>query len=321
MPELPEVELTRRNLERWLEARRVVRAEAENVRTFRGSSPRMFETLQGKVQKVGRRGKYFWLDFESGPSVLMHLGMTGKFVRRPAGVAEPYSRARLVLDDGNVLHFRDPRMFGRIEPLASGRAEELQVVRELGRDPLADGLDAAQLEEALAGSKQELKVALMDQARLTGLGNIHAAEALFRAGLHPARKPASLSADDWKRLARAIDETIRYALESEQSEELQYVEEPGAENPFLIYGRAGEPCRQCGTTVRSATQGGRTTHFCPQCQPLGGTAAPKPPRASPARESRAGRKSSSSPGLATSAKKVRAQPEKRRAPSKKRRAQ
>ena len=114
------------------------------------------------------------------------------------------------------------------------------------------------------------KVALMDQSRIAGLGNIHAAEALYRAGLHPARKPTSLTRPEWHKLARGIQQTIAYALSNEAGEELEYIEEPGAINPFLIYGRAGERCTRCQARIRSFIQQGRTTHYCPQCQPRKG---------------------------------------------------
>jgi formamidopyrimidine-DNA glycosylase len=267
MPELPEVEIARRNLTRWLQGREVERAEPEKTRIFRGGHPERFAALRGRLEEARRRGKYLMLQFSDGTGLLAHLGMTGKFVRRPSGVAEPYSRARLVLDDGTAIHFRDPRMFGRMEAVDAARLPELPVVKALGLDPLTDGLTWKTLRDAVGGSRQPLKVALMDQGRIAGLGNIHAAEALYRAKLHPARRPASLGDDDWKRLAKAIQQGIRFALEEQDSEEIEYVEEPGTENPFLIYGRAGEKCRRCGTTVRSFTQGGRTTHFCPTCQP------------------------------------------------------
>jgi formamidopyrimidine-DNA glycosylase len=267
MPELPEVEIARRNLARWLEGREVVRAEPERTRIFRGGHPERFAALRGRLVEARRRGKYLMLRFSDGTGLLAHLGMTGKFVRRPSGAQEPYSRARLVLDDGEVIHFRDPRMFGRMEAVDADRLPELPAVKGLGVDPLADGLTWKALRDAVGSSRQDLKVALMDQGRIAGLGNIHAAEALYRAGLHPARKPGSLGDEDWKRLAAAILKGIDFALREQESEEIEYVEEPGAENPFLIYGRAGEECRKCGTTVRSFTQGGRTTHYCPTCQP------------------------------------------------------
>jgi formamidopyrimidine-DNA glycosylase len=118
-------------------------------------------------------------------------------------------------------------------------------------------------------SRQDLKVALMDQGRVAGLGNIYAAEALFRAGLHPARKPDSLKPEEWQRLTQAILDTFQdaLALAEGQGEEQVYLEEDSSRNPFRVYGRAGEPCSKCRTRVQSFTQGGRTTHFCAKCQP------------------------------------------------------
>ncbi len=266
MPELPEVEITRRNLERWLSGRRVVSADAEKTRTFRGASRGAFQSLRGKLLEASRKGKYLLLSFEN-EGLLAHLGMTGKFVRRRRGIEEPYSRARLYLDNDEVIHFRDPRRFGRLEPVELKQLWQLAPIRQLGRDPLTDGLTASQLEEAVGTSKQAIKVALMDQSRIAGLGNIHASEALFRAGIHPARKPKSLSGKEWRKLAQAIHATIRFAIDREKSEEIEYVEEPGTENPFLIYGRAGERCGRCKGIVQSMVQAGRTTYYCPRCQP------------------------------------------------------
>lgn len=270
VPELPEVELTRRNLVRWLRGREVARAEADPGRIFRGADASAFERLRGPLVNAGRRGKYLMLEFGDGAGVLAHLGMTGKFVRRAQGEPARFSRARLVLDDGMVIHYADPRLFGRIEPHPAQSLRQMPVIAALGVDPLEDGLTWKQLAEAVAPSRQALKVALMDQGRIAGLGNIHAAEALYRAGLHPARAPGSLSDAEWKALARGIDRALKFALEQEEGEELEYVEEPGAENPFLIYGRQGEPCRKCKASIQSFVQGGRTTHFCPKCQPKRG---------------------------------------------------
>jgi formamidopyrimidine-DNA glycosylase len=279
MPELPEVEFARRALLRWMEGRRVVAAEAEPTRVFRGARPSEqlsdFGQLRGRLQGLERRGKYLLFTFEGGRGLLGHLGMTGKFVRRPAGHAEPYSRARFQLDSGDVVHFRDPRLFGRMEPAPAAQLHALPAVKALGLDPLLDGakgpgtpLTGAQLQQALGSSKQDLKVALMDQERIAGLGNIHAAEALFRAGLHPSRKPASLTPAEWTRLARSIQATLDFAFKlNGEGDEMDYLEEPGAKNPFRIYGRAGEACSKCRTRVESFAQGGRTTHFCPHCQP------------------------------------------------------
>src|SRR5262245_13561109 len=261
MPELPEVEIERRNLERWFRKRRIVSAVAEKTRTFRGADRKAFESLRGRLLDASRRGKYLLLSFEGGRGLLAHLGMTGKFVRRSASAPEPYSRARFFLDNRQVIHFRDMRLFGRMEPVAATQLRELPEIRSLGRDPLVDGLTPAQVKEALVGTRQPIKVALMDQSRIAGLGNIHAADALFRAGIHPARKASSLKNGEWSNLCSSILATIRFGLEEQESEEIQYVEEPGTENPFFVYGRAGERCRRCRTVIQSFVQAGRTTYF------------------------------------------------------------
>ena len=265
------MEIARRNLVRWFQGHRVVRAEADATRIFRGAELAHFTRLTGRVEAVERKGKYLLLTLEGGHGLMAHLGMTGKFVRREQGEAVPYSRARFHLEDGHVVHFCDPRLFGRMEPVPARGLWELPAVKALGRDPLTDGLTGPQLQEAVGGSKQDLKVALMDQGRIAGLGNIHAAEALFRAGVHPARSPASLTPEEWKRLAKAIHAAFDFGLMElgeQEGEDIVYLEERGSVNRFRVYGRAKGPCSKCGTTVESFTQGGRTTHFCPVCQPL-----------------------------------------------------
>lgn len=268
MPELPEVEFARRSLEKWFEGRKLVRTEAESgVRTFRDCDLGIFKALKGELIGIERKGKYLMVRFSSKLGFVGHLGMTGKFLKRAPGEEVKWSRARFILDDGEVIHFQDMRMFGRIDAVPAAELEGRPAVAKLGLDPLRDGVSVEQLQSALDGTNQELKIALMDQERIAGLGNIHAAEALFRAKIHPERTPATLSPADWKALVKGIQATIAFALEVEgDGDEIQYVEE-GAPNPFLIYGRAGTPCRKCKTIVESFTQGGRTTHFCPTCQP------------------------------------------------------
>ncbi len=289
MPELPEVEFARRALVRWMKRRTVVAAEADpKARTFRGANPKAFEALRGTLERAERRGKYLMLAFSGGRGLVAHFGMTGKLVKRPKGEAVPFSRARLVLDSGEVIHFRDPRLLGRLEPLPSDSLASAKAVKALGIDPLVDGLTPKTLEGAVRTTKKDLKIALMDQERVAGLGNIHAAEALFRAGLNPTRKPASLTPAEWTRLCQAILDSIAFGLEQAgDADDIEYVEEPGAENPFLVYGREGTPCVRCGTRVRALTQGGRTTHYCPSCQPSRPRAktasAPKRAKAKPKR--------------------------------------
>lgn len=266
MPELPEVEVQRRAWVRWMRGHQVVGAEAEASRAFRGSERKDFLQLRGKLRSSERRGKYMLLHFDSH-SVLSHLGMTGKWVKRRPDDSVRFSRAQVTLDSGAVLHFTDPRRFGRLELAESPELlRALPVIRDLGIDPLVDGLTPETLKEAVGRAKTPLKVALMDQARIAGLGNIHAAEALYRARIDPRSAPSTLKPADWKKLTSGIHAALQFALDHEDGGEIQYVEEPGSPNPFLVYGRGGEKCRRCHQAFTSVIQGGRTTYFCPGCQ-------------------------------------------------------
>ncbi len=270
MPELPEVEFAARQLRRWMVGRRVVRAVAEPSRVLRGRPPReIARALRGRrLEAVRRRGKYLLLELDGGAGALLHLGMTGKLVRREEGEAEDYSRARFELDDHRAVHLRDPRKFGRLTVGPMPQLERLKEVAALGPDADDPALDAEALAGRLARTRRPLKIALMDQRVLAGLGNIHAAEALFRAQLSPKRRSDRLSPAQLGRLAASIRETIGFALASMPKEEadIEYVEEQGAENPFLVYGKAGERCPRCQGPLRSFSQGGRTTFWCPRCQ-------------------------------------------------------
>jgi formamidopyrimidine-DNA glycosylase len=193
--------------------------------------------------------------------------MTGKWIRRRRDEAPPsHVRASLSLEDGHVIDYRDPRLFGR---LVRGPAQELKTrspFAKLGPDPLA-GIDVDRFFETLSRTRRSLKEALMDQRTLAGLGNIQVSEALHRARLHPERLGVSLSREEAERLSRAIADSLRATLQGEDGDEpITYVEE-GGENIFLVYGREGEPCGECGGSIERIVQGGRSTYFCPRCQP------------------------------------------------------
>ena len=275
MPELPEVEIAARNLRRWGLARRVEGAECEQAarRLVRPLSPRTFTArLAGAtLREVRRTGKHLLLTLEAagGPLGLSsHLGMTGKWVRRAGGEEPPsHSRVRLLLDDGATLHYRDPRLFGRLQLVPGARFEELPELRALGPDPLEQGIDPARLAAALGRARRPVKVALLDQRLLPGVGNIYASEALFRARVDPARPAASLSRAEVRRLAASILEAFRHAIALEDGPEITYVEEPGAPNPFLVYGHEGARCPRCRKAAIARTvQGQRSTYHCPACQ-------------------------------------------------------
>jgi formamidopyrimidine-DNA glycosylase len=274
MPELPEVEITARNLRAWTRGRRIERAEVDPAakRVFRPHTPAaLARGPEGRrVVEVARHGKYLLITLEGAhgrEGVLSHLGMTGKWVRRKAGEEARFSRVRLVLDDGTVLHYCDPRLFGRMRLVPGARFDEVPEIAALGNDPLKDGIDVDALAARLARSKRAVKLAIMDQGLLPGVGNILASEALFRAAVDPRRAASSLSRAEVARMAEGVLAAVRETIEREEGPEITYVEEPGAPNLFEVYGRAGERCprRRKGTIAR-VVQGGRGTYFCPRCQ-------------------------------------------------------
>jgi formamidopyrimidine-DNA glycosylase len=275
VPELPEVEIAARNLRAWTRGRTLVRLEAEpgTRYVFRPSTPRaLARTLEGaRFGAIRRIGKNLLVSMErDGEAVglLAHLGMTGKWLRRRDGEPAPrFSRARLALDDGSVLHFSDLRLFGRLRAVPGARFDEVPEVAALGPDPLEAGIDPARLHDALARSRLPVKVRIMDQAILPGVGNIYASEALFRARIDPRRKASSLSRREAGALAGAIVEAMREGISRQEGPEITYVEEPGSENPFLVYAREGERCPRCRrATIARVVQAQRSTFFCPRCQ-------------------------------------------------------
>jgi formamidopyrimidine-DNA glycosylase len=275
MPELPEVEIAARNLRRWTSGRRIVAVEpdARARYVFRPSTPAAFARALagarfGPIRRIGKN-LLVTLDRDGAPlGLLSHLGMTGKWVRRDGDGAPPrFSHCRFQLDDGSVLHFDDLRLFGRLRVVPGARFEAVPELAGLGPDPLEAGIDRARLAAGLARSRLPVKVRIMDQRLLPGVGNILASEALFRARIDPRREARSLSGDEVARVAEGVLAAVREAIAREEGPEITYVEEPGAENPFLVYGREGERCPRCGAArIQRIVQAGRSTFFCPRCQ-------------------------------------------------------
>ena len=276
MPELPEVEIAARNLRRWAEGRRIerVRTDPRAARIFRpGDRIALARAIAGsRLVGVDRRGKHLLVTLEDRRGrplgLWSHLGMTGKWVwRAAADPAPPHSRVRIDLDDGHALHYLDPRLFGRLRTVEGAVFAALPEIEALGPDPVHDGIDPARLGERLGATRRAVKVALLDQGVLAGVGNIHASESLFAARIDPRRRGGSLSAAEVRRLARAIAASLRRGIESQDGPEMAYVEEPGAENPFRVYAREGTRCPRCRRDeIRRIVQAQRSTFFCPGCQ-------------------------------------------------------
>lgn len=272
MPELPEVETIRRRLEPLLSGKKIVRVEINDPRLTRPvPANELAAGLSGeRIEVLDRRGKYLLVRLESGLTLVIHLRMTGSLRHRRAGSEQvAHERARLELDDGSELAYRDVRRFGTWHLLTPDALEEYLDAR-VGPEPLAPEFTPELLRERLAGRRAPLKAALLDQRTLAGLGNIYVDEALWRARLHPARPAASLGKPALVRLHDAIRKTLEIGIARQGSTLRDYAlpdgESGSMQAEFRVYGREGEPCERCGTAISKTRIAGRGTWFCPRCQ-------------------------------------------------------
>ena len=278
MPELPEVEVVRRGLEhavvgRTIEAVTVIHPRA--VRRHLPGGADFAARLAGRtVVSARRRGKYLWLPLDDGDALLAHLGMSGQLLVRPTDAAdEAHLRVRLRFADsaGTELRFVDQRTFGGLA-LSDGGAELPALISHIARDPLDPDFDDAALSAALRRRRTDLKRALLDQTLLSGVGNIYADEALWRARLHYARPTETLRRPQVDAVLAGARAVMREALEQGgTSFDSLYVDVNGQSGYFErtldVYGRAGQPCRRCGAAVRREAFMNRSSFFCPRCQP------------------------------------------------------
>ena len=293
MPELPEVESVRRQLEPALVGRSFERVSIDDPRLVRPYEPaEVAAELEGEhVAAVERRGKYLVVRFESGRVLLIHLRMTGSLLRAPNRSLpdDPHRRAVVRLDDGSDVAYRDVRRFGTWLLLEPGEAEPYLAAR-VGDEPLDTLFTAARLGERLAGRRTSLKAALLDQRTLAGMGNIYVDEALWRARLNPLRPASGLDRNELRRLHRGIRAALEHGLARQGSTLRDYRLPDGSggsmQNEFRVYGRRDEPCDRCGTLIARTQVAGRTTWFCPTCQPA------QAARSSSSRPSRSSRQSS-----------------------------
>jgi formamidopyrimidine-DNA glycosylase len=293
MPELPEVETVRRQLEPALRGRRFEQVRIDDPRLVRPYEPaEVAAELEGeRVAAVERRGKYLVVRFESGRVLLIHLRMTGSLLRAPNGSLpdDPHRRAVVKLDDGSDVAYRDVRRFGTWLLLEPGEAEPYIAAR-VGDEPLDTLFTAARLGERLAGRRTSLKAALLDQRTLAGMGNIYVDEALWRARLNPLRPAGGLDRGELRRLHRGIRAALEHGLARQGSTLRDYRLPDGSagamQNEFRVYGRRDEPCDRCGTVITRTQIAGRTTWFCPTCQPEDPAQAARRSSRQPARSRR-----------------------------------
>ena len=273
MPELPEVETVVRDLIPLLTLKTIVKVEVPGKKLRRPWNPLWSQLLENQtIEKVARRGKWIIISLRSNLQLLIHLGMTGQLcVFNQKTPRQSHVNLVFSLDRGvEELRFRDIRRFGSADLFLSQQAlNEFFESRELGPEPF--NIPEDYWLTTLAKSSRNLKAFLLDQKNITGVGNIYADESLFKSGLNPSRKAESLSKKEALMLAKCIGEVLSCAIENRGSTIMNYVGGSGLmggyQDEFQAYGRTGEPCRKCGQPIKKIVLAGRSTHFCPICQP------------------------------------------------------
>ncbi|WP_300975189.1 bifunctional DNA-formamidopyrimidine glycosylase/DNA-(apurinic or apyrimidinic site) lyase [Sphingomonas sp. LHG3406-1] len=267
MPELPEVETTVRGLAQVLEGRRLTRIEPRRADLRRPFPVDLGQRLTGaRVTGLGRRAKFGLIHTDRDDSLIFHLGMSGRWRIDPAE-EEPHDHLLLETDDGHRLVLNDPRRFGSVDLVPTAELDGWPAFAELGPEPF--DLTPEELKRRLAGRSAAIKLLLLDQGIVAGLGNIYVCEALHRAGISPKRAGGKVSLDRLKRLVPAIHDVLAEAIEAGGSTLRDYAQPSGElgyfSKSFAVYDREGSPCA-CGGTVKRFVQGGRSTFHCPACQ-------------------------------------------------------
>ncbi|BBO59444.1 bifunctional DNA-formamidopyrimidine glycosylase/DNA-(apurinic or apyrimidinic site) lyase [Mycoavidus sp. B2-EB] len=279
MPELPEVEVTRRGIMPYITNRRIQHVEVRSAMLRWPVPPQLATLLDGRlITRVERRGKYLLLEIESG-WLLIHLGMTGtlRILPHPAASKSPllptdrHDHIDWIFDEC-VLRFRDPRRFGAVlwHSDTVGPVLLHPLLAKLGIEPLSAEFNSALLHRRTRTRSTAIKQILLAGEIVVGVGNIYASESLFRAGIHPATAAGRISVKRYEKLVTEIRATLTEAIEKGGSTLRDFVGSDGKRGYFqldyFVYGRNGEPCRNCGTLIRQIVQGQRSTYYCPRCQ-------------------------------------------------------
>ncbi len=280
MPELPEVENIRIQLDKYLTGHVVEDVEVRNEKSFQGETEKV---IGGKVEDVRRFGKLLVIDLDNNYSLAIHVKMTGQLIYRgknlsnspeltdvvKGGLGGKYTHVIFQLNNDSTLYFNDLRKFGWIKVVRTEDVEKMDFVDRLGPEPLND-LTLEYLVKLCGSSTRAIKILLMDQSKIGGVGNIYANDALFLAKIHPERKSSSLNHDEIKKLFNSTEEVLKKGLKYGGSSQSSYVRPDGTsgkyQEHFIVYGKAGKPCPVCGTKIERIKVGGRGTFFCPSCQ-------------------------------------------------------
>ncbi|MGA3291562.1 MAG: bifunctional DNA-formamidopyrimidine glycosylase/DNA-(apurinic or apyrimidinic site) lyase [Candidatus Microgenomates bacterium] len=281
MPELPEVETMRLQLEKYLTGHKIISVEVRNRKTFQGDEGKI---VGGKVTGTRRFGKVSVIDLNNDYSILTHVKLTGQYIYRgpnlknpkalspkvTGGIPGPHTLVIFNLDRGGELYYNDVRRFGWIRIEKTPDVEKEKFISKLGPEPFKD-LTLEKFKEILSGSGRPVKIVLMDQTKMGGVGNIYANDALWLAGINPKKKADSLGEKEVKNLYDAILSVLKAGIKYGGASELAFVTPDGEEGEYqnhtLVYGHIGEPCERCHkATIKKFFLGGRGTYFCPICQ-------------------------------------------------------
>ena len=287
MPELPEVETVRRGLIPVMEGYRIAKA-IQNRPDLRWPLPENFaERLTGtRIERIGRRGKYLLLDLDSAETLIVHLGMSGRFLLHKDGIIREgadfhqsvgsqsgkHDHVVLEIEGGSRAVFNDARRFGAMDLWPTSKIECHKFLSGMGPEPLSNHFNGEYLAEAFANRKTSLKAALLDQRRVAGLGNIYVCEALHGAGLLPTRMAGSLNSEDYTRLVEVIRDVLRTAIDAGGSSLRDFHGASGElgyfQHAFKVYDQEGKKCSQsmCSGTINRIVQNGRSTYYCALCQ-------------------------------------------------------
>jgi len=269
MPELPEVETTVRGLARYLEGARIARLTLNRPDLRRPFPPDLVQVMTGaRIDRLARRAKYGLIHTQSGQTMIFHLGMSGRWRIDPGEIAK-HDHLVIETDAGHVLALNDARRFGSVDLCSTDDLDTFGPFDGMGPEPLSADLDARHLSDAFEGRISAVKVLLLDQKIVAGLGNIYVCEALHRAGIRPDKPAARVSMARLKLLVPAIRDVLLESIAAGGSSMRDYAKPDGELGYFAtqwrVYGREGEPCH-CGGWVERMVQGGRSTFFCRKCQ-------------------------------------------------------
>lgn len=275
MPELPEVEIIVRHLRQLLTGRRILKARLLRDKLAPAIPPRAFAARlrDATIVDVTRRGKNILIRLSNGRTLITHLRMTGQFVLLDASARQSiHTHAIFVLDRNETLLFNDQRHFGWMNIVETQSETSEGSLATLGYDPFDDEFTPEILHRSLRRSRRPVKLFLLDQQRIAGLGNIYVAEALFLAGIAPNAQSRRISRPRTQKLYNAIIEVLKQALAKGSAERVDNLDGGSVyvggefESTWFVYDREGEPCRVCGTAIKRIRQGQRSTYYCPGCQ-------------------------------------------------------